>query len=116
MRLWAFGLHCYRSNPGFPETVFRAKLHKNEKYKEQVEAEAWAADAEKVAQYADRGVHVPDECESMSVSAARSILKAYQEATTARAIRHDSLVRARMHNGSVDRIQALGVPLIEHFE
>ena len=43
------------------ETVFRAKLHKNEKYKEQVEAEAWAADVEKVAQHADRGVHVPDE-------------------------------------------------------
>ena len=50
------------------ETVFRAKLHKNEKYKEQVEAEAWAADAEKVAQHADRGVHVPDECDFMSVS------------------------------------------------
>ena len=64
------------------ETVFRAKLHKNEKYKEQVEAETWAADAEKVAQDADRGVHVPDECDFMSVSAARSILKAYQEATS----------------------------------
>jgi len=66
------------------ETVFRVKIHKNEKYKEQVEAEAWAADAKKVAQYADRGVHVPDKCDFMSVSAARSILflKAYQEATS----------------------------------
>ena len=68
-------------SPSF-ETVFRAKLHKNEKYKEQVEAETWAADAEKVAQDADRGVHVPDECDFMSVSAARSILKAYQEVTS----------------------------------
>ena len=47
-----------------------------------MDAEAWAADAEKVAQHADRGVHVPDECDFMSVSAARSILKAYQEATS----------------------------------
>ena len=70
------------------ETVFRAKLHKNEKYKEQVEAEAWAADAEKVAQHADRGVNVPDECVISCrclqpvASTKGTILKAYQEATS----------------------------------
>ena len=36
-------------------TVFRAKLHKNEKYQEQAEADAWAAEAAQVVQDAERG-------------------------------------------------------------
>ena len=61
--------------------VFKAKLHKNEIYSEQKEADSWAAEAKQVIKDAARGADCAAECDRMSVSAARSILKAYWEAT-----------------------------------
>ena len=58
-----------------------ARLHKNETYKEQADAEAWAAEAAKTIKDAEGGAHSAADWLGMSVSAARSILKAYEEAT-----------------------------------
>ena len=62
-------------------TVFRAKLHKNETYREQAQAEWWVAEARQTIRDAERGAQLAEECDGMSLAAARSILQAYTEAT-----------------------------------
>ena len=62
------------------ETKFRAKLHKKTKYKDQAEAEAWAAEAAQVVKDAQRGAHSAADSDGMSLETACAILKAYQDA------------------------------------
>ena len=63
------------------EPVLRAKLHKNEKYGEQVEAEGWVAEAARVVQDVSRGVQSAPKHHGLSYDEARGILASYQEAS-----------------------------------
>ena len=51
--------------------VFRAKLHKNMKYRERAEAEAWAAEAAQVIEDAERGAHSAEDSDGLSGCPAR---------------------------------------------
>ena len=64
-------------------TVFRAKLHKNETYHEQAQADWWVEEARQTIKDAERGAQAAEESDGMSLSAARSLLEAYSEATRA---------------------------------